>query len=372
MLTMQTTLLVGPADWQPARMPKEVFLERIESVWKANPHASGLIVYGDRAHHADLTYLTHFTPKLEAALALIPRDGEAQLLVGGGVNMLQAARPLTYIEELRPLRDVGKSVRAWAQQHDGTLILIGGALMPYPMRQELDETLGKADDQTAHLRVRMRRKDRHELAAIREACACLDAAVKAMRTARRRGDAGTAVVLAGEHAAQQRGAQDVRSLFSSDGGRSLRPFEAPIEHSRDPLLVYLAVRQLGYWAEAFVLLSSTAKSSHGGTDAVPSDVLAAVTDMLKPGERCADVAKALARLGMSVPSVAIGHYGNGIGLALEEQPAITPSSEDVLAPGDVLSMHVQLSGREAPIVSAMVALGASATEVLWSSSASFQ
>jgi len=34
----------------------------------------------------DLAYLTNFTPKLEPALALIPRAGEPRLLVGGGVG----------------------------------------------------------------------------------------------------------------------------------------------------------------------------------------------------------------------------------------------------------------------------------------------
>ena len=76
-----------------------------------NPSATGAIVYGDRANHAELAYLTNFTPKLEAALALIPRDGTPQLLVGGGVNMLPAARPLTFVEDLRPLRNVGKHGR---------------------------------------------------------------------------------------------------------------------------------------------------------------------------------------------------------------------------------------------------------------------
>ena len=31
-------------------------------------------------------YLTHFTPKLEAAIALIPRHGEARMLIGGGAE----------------------------------------------------------------------------------------------------------------------------------------------------------------------------------------------------------------------------------------------------------------------------------------------
>ena len=98
MLTMNPTLLIGPADWDPARLPQEEFDARIAALWRANPSAAGAIVYGDRANHAELAYLTNFTPKLEAALALIPRQGAPQLLVGGGANMLPAAKPLTFVE----------------------------------------------------------------------------------------------------------------------------------------------------------------------------------------------------------------------------------------------------------------------------------
>ena len=35
MFTMHPTLLVGPADWDPARMPKEDFLGRITALFAA-------------------------------------------------------------------------------------------------------------------------------------------------------------------------------------------------------------------------------------------------------------------------------------------------------------------------------------------------
>ena len=99
MHTMQPTLLVGPSDWDAARMPKD-------GVPRALHHAVAHRARGSpapsstaaAAHHAELAYLTNFTPKLEAALALIPRVGGPRLLVGGGANMMQAAKPLTFIE----------------------------------------------------------------------------------------------------------------------------------------------------------------------------------------------------------------------------------------------------------------------------------
>ena len=38
MLTMQPTVLIGPADWHPDRMPKEVFLDRIAALRPDEPH----------------------------------------------------------------------------------------------------------------------------------------------------------------------------------------------------------------------------------------------------------------------------------------------------------------------------------------------
>ncbi len=50
------------------------------------------------------------------------------------------------------------------------------------------------------------------------------------------------------------GAQEVRTLFSFDGGRTLRPFLVPFDKVIDTLQVYLSVRFNGYWAEGHVAM----------------------------------------------------------------------------------------------------------------------
>jgi len=368
---MNPTLLVGPSDWDPARMPREEFLNRISALWRASPSAAGVIVYGDRAHHAELAYLTAFTPKLEAALALIPRVGTSRLLVGGGVNMLQAAKPLTYIESLRPLRNAGETVAQWAREQSGggRCVLIGGAFMPYTLRREIAEAIaesaGRIEDKTADLWTLMHRKSARELAAIREACATLAAAVTAMGEAQRSGTAATDAILAGEHAVHDRGAQDVRTLFSLDGGRTLRPFDTPVERAADPLQVYVAIRQFGYWAEGFAVLTGSPTSR----PAQANEVLASAVAMIEPGRRCADVARAIAAGidPLRPHPVTARVQGNAIGLALEEHPLITVDSEDAFETGGVYSLRVGVADEHA-IVSAMVAVHELGCDVLWSSS----
>ena len=52
MLAMNSTLLVGPSDWDAVRMPKAEFVARASAFWHHNPSATGAIVYGDRVNHA--------------------------------------------------------------------------------------------------------------------------------------------------------------------------------------------------------------------------------------------------------------------------------------------------------------------------------
>src|SRR3954471_5869704 len=132
---MHPTLLIGPSDWQPARMPKAEFLRRIAALWQRCPTASRALVYGNSRHHAELAYLTNFVPKLESAVALLSRSDEPRLFVGGGANMLAAARPLTWIEDVVPLKEMER-VRT------SDCVLVGGGFMSTTLRQAIGETLG--------------------------------------------------------------------------------------------------------------------------------------------------------------------------------------------------------------------------------------
>ena len=258
MLTMHPTLLIGPADWDAARMPREEFSARIARLWQLWPQASGAIVYGDSSDHAALAYFTNFTPKLEPSIALIPRTGAPRLMVGGGANMIPAAKPLTWVADLVSLRPTAKTIAQWREGiGGGCCICIGIDAMPTRLRRELDAAFaGEApDDAAAAVLALMQHKSARELACIRDASATLQGAVDAMGNAHRRGEGVTAVILAGEHAAIKLEAQDVRTLFSLDGGRTYRPFSVPVEHAIDPLLIYIAVCRFGYWVDGYVTLA---------------------------------------------------------------------------------------------------------------------
>ena len=368
MQTMHPTLLVGPGDWDPRQIPREEYDDRLATLWRNHDHAGGAIVYGNSRDHAALFYLTHFTPKLEAAIALIPSRGEPQMLIGGGPNMLPAARPLTFISTLAPLRDASKSVADWVRglEAGSSLVLIGGDAMPFDLRRTFEDVLGtRLEDGDASLQVCMRRKSARELQILRESCLTLDAAIIAFRDAAHNNKSATDCILVADHAALQRGAQDMRSLFSVDGGRTLRPFDIPISQRPEPLQAYLAVRHGGYWADAFVCIAA----QDGELERKAAKTLRAMVAEAKAGlsgrqlYQIADASRGALRLHPLADQV----FGSSIGLSLDERPLLTPDSDATLEPDAVYSLRAGLvdEAGAGAVVSAMVLVTDSGPQVLW-------
>jgi len=379
LLTMHPTLLIGPYDWNSDRLPPGEFLERIENFWQkiADPNIFHAIVYGDSRNHAELAYLSNFTPKLGPALLWLPRHREPRLLVSGAPNMLSAARRLTWIEIVEPLRDTGKTLLQWI--NEGTkadhrnssrqVAVIAEEFMRSGFRRPLMDTLaGQVSlfDTTSLLRSLMRRKSPAELAIIRAACEILETAIKAFKNAHRSGASVTAAVLASEHATIHAGAQDVRTLMSLDGGRTLRPFDELLHHVIDPLQLYIALRHSGYWVEGFVCSSQS-----------PNPALIKAVDALRALSRDTSAGTTGATL-FAIAANAIAPYrshimtqekiGNSIGLALEAEPFLQVNSEQTLEDGDVYSLRVGATDGcdHHAIVSALIAVKQNGCDVLWS------
>ena len=376
MLTMHPTLLVGPYDWDPERVPKEEFTDRIEVFWKqiSDASCSAAVVYGDSRNHAELAYLSNFVPKLGPALMLVPREGEPTLLVSGAPNMLPAAQRLTWIEKIQPLQDAGKATIRWMTGSSGSVgrraVLIGGEHMRSALHRSLSEAFSSGNsltDVTSSLRTLMRHKRPRELAAIREACAILSAATKTLAEAKFSGASVTTAVLEAERTAYQSGAQDVRTLFSVDGGQTLGPFEAAINHAVDPLQAYIAVCDAGYWAEGFVALAA---SEHPALTKA-TDGLKAAIQIATAGTRYCDLVRLAAERikPYGFHAMTAASVGNSIGLSLEEAPLLCAADgEETLEAGCVYTLRVGVSdGREHhALVSAMIYVHHDGNEVLWS------
>lgn len=357
MLTMHPTLLIGPSDWQPQRMPREEFAHRIAALWQRDPQAERAIVYGTSHRHAELAYFTNLVPKLEAAAALLSRTCEHRLFVGGGPNMLDAARPLTFIAQLAPLRELIDVIR-----RGGSLrrtLIVGADTMPSAFRRNLMEAGGEAVvDATEHVWNAMRRKSPAELGAIRDATAVIDTARAVMLTTLKSGAGASEVISGGELAANAAGAQDVRTLFSLDGGRTLRPFVGRNRERPDPLLLYVAVRRFNYWADRFLGLSIQGEPSplQEKVQAALRSVLGAIRAGTPAREIEALIANSLAPYR---PHPLTAHaFAQRIGLALHEPPATDLGA--TFEEGEVYSIRIGATDgdRQYVVCSQMLNIGA--------------
>jgi len=94
-----------PDFGMPARMPElpaELYVARVEQA-RERARARGydvLIVYGDREHSANLSYLTGFDPRFEEALLIVGPDGDPALLAGNECVGMAKSAPLRMRVEL--------------------------------------------------------------------------------------------------------------------------------------------------------------------------------------------------------------------------------------------------------------------------------
>ena len=77
----------GGTEHCPA-IPDEIFRNRLDAATARLREASldVMVVYADREHFANISYLTGFDPRFEEAMLLLDRDGN-RLLVVGNENM---------------------------------------------------------------------------------------------------------------------------------------------------------------------------------------------------------------------------------------------------------------------------------------------
>ena len=379
MLTMNTALLVGPYDWDEALLPRAEFDARVAAAGKMITQRGhvGLVVHGAAEENGPLAYLTGFTPKLGSGFALVAPGKPIRIIVPGSSQMLESAKRLTWVEDLKPLRDVGKDIATWIGEiapganSPAALGLWGGATMPGGMYARISGALKDAaslEDNDIAMDSLRRKKSARERDLMRRAARALTAAVEAFSKARREGKATRAAAIAAERAAYAAGAQDARVMASFGAGGPPLPLDGIDERKPDPCLVYVAVRLAGYWADGFVTLAA----ARNGAMAKTTDALAAVIAAAKPGVSGNDLAGiAAVKLGDGYrrhPALPAG-IGASIGLSLVEPPDFNEDREARLEEGGVYSLKVGASGQgtDNALGSALVAIENGKTEVLWRS-----
>ena len=343
MRILESTLLTGPYDWDEHVLPRGEYEGRLERVRAAMAQAgaSALVIHGHPGNYAELIYLTGFTPKLGATLALVPREGKLRILAPGTPKMMDIAKRLTWVEDVRPLGNVPKNVAefvgegntlatwAFATLPQGLYSEIASALMPR-MMLPLDQALNAL----------RRRKSPREIELMRDAARFLGKATDAFAASLRAGKGVRSAAIAAERAAISAGAQDARVMASlSPGGVPLPLDAADDDRVLDPANAGIAVQNYGYWASGTV----TVARKSGAAQTRAREALAAALASARGGARLPD-----------------GIAAHAIGLSLEEGPG------DPLETGAVYALTSNTAeGRETAYASALVAVKENGCEVLW-------
>jgi Xaa-Pro aminopeptidase len=369
MQVLQTTLLTGPYDWDPALVPRAEFDARLARVRESFGAADALIVHGDSGDHGALAYLTGFAPKLDRALALVPRTGAVRLLTQGTEYMIPAAKRLTWVEDIRLLTNIAAILGDWLPEHgltrDATLGLWGSTAIPRVLHAGIERGLGPGgrivalDTALDAIRLHKSPVERRLLA---RAAAILEAAAASFRAAARGGAGNRAAALAAERAAYAQGAQDARIAASLSAGGAPLPLDGVRDDRVDPLLAGIAVQFAGYWAEGFV----TAAAKPGPAAVRAEAGLAAALAAARAGVSAAALYRAAAHaLTPCAPHRLMqGRIGHAIGLSLEEQPLQDETQRLEPEGVYVLTVGAQGQGTDAAAASAVIAVADGAIEVI--------
>jgi Xaa-Pro aminopeptidase len=375
MRTMQPCLTIGSYTWAQDRLPYDEFTLRLDALHAAMDRNGwpAVLVYGDVREHAALAYLSNFIPRVRWGMALLPRTGDARLLCAMSTRDLPAMRTLTWIADVRSGMgpEWEKSFDSWfgSLKFDGLAELgtLGFDIMAPVLHQSVLRSLGgrfvlrRCDDDVA---APPQRKRPRELTMMRASCKLLQSAAQAFAESWRNSAEPETAALDAERLARSRGAQDVRTLVSLDGGRTLVPYQGLFEKQSGPLVGYIAVKVTGYWADMFVTMDENPTPARRQAEAALDALIAAIRPGVRAGDLYAKAIDALAPLPLHPAlSASVGH---GIGLSLNEQPELVASAEAELARDGVYTLQVGVADAKAGnvLLSAMVHNAPEAAEVL--------
>lgn len=370
MKTVHPAIVIGAYTWEQDSLPRDEFQIRGQDLnnamdangWKA------MFIYGDADEHTPLAYYTNFVPRVRWTIAMIPREGEPRLLVSMSSRDMPAMKLMTWITDVLSGWQWESGFDPWIAGLKGDAPIgigtIGFERIQPRLFKLMEKSIGERirltaaqgfDDSKRALRPR-------ELSLLRESCEVVKTASRAMVRAWREGKNAEAAVLEGERVARLLAAQDVRTLVSLDGGRTLVPYRGEFKPAGDEMVVHFAVKVQGFWSELFV-------SASKGPNRFPKvdSALDALKAAVKPGVVGEDLfSKGLQALGTRIiHPVLTSSFGRRIGLSLDEGCPLRADDASPMVAGNVYSLHVGTrDDKGGGIASAMVAITASGAEVL--------
>jgi Xaa-Pro aminopeptidase len=317
-----------------------------------------IVVWSQTYHtNADLTYLAGWP--MGGAL-LVTRDGDPAMFCVGGGREQYFQRMQTWLGDLRSfLTGLGKPILEALTERGvtrGRIGLVGVDQMTVNSHRDVTAALSGYElvDYEDAYQARRAMKRPREVLAVRNSLRIARAAVAAGEAAFAKGASNVAAMVEAERVARIEGARDFRALANLSE-RGLRPFDG-LDHARQSsLILWVAVDQHAYWAEA-------ANPSAGAAGSPARKAVDAMIAAARAGAGADGVAKAaLAVIPREAAADALSYgLGSGIGVAREETPLITPgNTAEALPEGVILALHahVTVGPNGASLATAMVRVG---------------
>jgi Xaa-Pro aminopeptidase len=340
-------------------MPTGEYPKRIETV-KEKMNKEGidaLLVCGEAwLDYAPSAYLSNQYVGMGTSITLVPREGEVASLTWGSMRGFQYTQDITWIRNWGASADVNTSCVKALEQVGLFPSTIGFAglrrLMPYQQLQSLIEALDgckivDADHIIDEMRLVKSAKEVDQVhRAARIVSGVFDAAVRTPPPDMKALSFDAAL----DREARLAGAEDVKQLYArpADADWTLGAIEDITFSPGETVIVYLAVEFERYWAETV----RTFDVVPGGFEEVRSDVLdRACEQLLAKLDSGKTVSKFYEEAAAEVEKNSdcyITEYGlgNGVGLWVDESPALSEEDPGTLQAGMCLALRLAIKDKD--------------------------
>jgi Xaa-Pro aminopeptidase len=328
-------------------LPVDEFEERLKAVRAvmADNGVPATVIACTSGRYANVSYLTGYRANIRHSVLVVHASRPSVLFAGlGGSRGFDQIRAISSIEDVRYYGDQGAGVREVLAEWgvDGGPVGVAGldTDVPFDVAAEIRSGLGgfeprSLDEDLFALR---RRKNPRELVLLARSAGIAARARQAAATEFIRSASPYKAAIAAELSARVEGVCEFRVLANLAGDGALRPLGAAEGALSRHLTMHIGLEASGYWAEATFGFPQRVD----GPAALAQQAVDAMAALARPGTRLAQLAEAAAKVLGDADRVrfaaSIG-LGQGLGLGVEDELAVTSESTAALTGGEVLSLR---------------------------------
>jgi len=341
-------LVHGRAVLDLEYLPVDEFEERLKAVraTMADNGVQAAILACSSGRYANISYLTGYRATIRHSVLLVHTSRPSVMFAGlGGSRGFDQIRAISWIEDVRYYGDQGAGARAVLTEWglSGGAIGVAGFASDVPVGVVSEISAGLDGFELRHLDEELftlrRRKNPRELALLARSAGIVARARQAAATEFIRSASPYKAAIAAELSARVEGVCEFRVLANLAEDGALRPLGAAEGSLSRHLTMHIGLEASGYWAEStfgFPLRGD-------GLAALAEQAVDAMAALARPGARLAQLAEAAAKVLGDEERIRFATslgLGQGLGLGVEDELAITADSAATLIGGEVLSLRI--------------------------------